>query len=42
MLVENSKNTMELQKRNIDSAFEKWKGEMEQVDDVCIIGVRLI
>ena len=25
----------------IDEAFEAWRGELEQVDDVCVIGVRV-
>ena len=25
----------------IDKTFENWKGELEQLDDVCVIGVRL-
>lgn len=25
----------------IDSVFTKWKGNLEQVDDVCVIGIRL-
>ena len=25
----------------LDNFFEKWKGEYEQVDDVCVIGIRL-
>ena len=25
----------------IDEAFETWKGSFEQVDDVCVIGVRV-
>ena len=25
----------------IDEAFETWKGEYEQLDDVCVIGVRV-
>ncbi|MCD6067524.1 MAG: protein serine/threonine phosphatase [Bacteroidetes bacterium] len=29
------------QSEAIDDAFKKWKGELEQVDDVCIIGIRL-
>lgn len=32
---------MELQKELIDGAFENWKGELEQLDDVCVIGVRV-
>jgi serine phosphatase RsbU (regulator of sigma subunit) len=33
--------TMEKQKEIINETFESWKGSLEQVDDVCIIGVRL-
>ena len=33
--------TMQEQKIALDEAFEKWKGDLEQVDDVCVIGVRL-
>jgi len=29
------------QKKILESQFEKWKGSLEQVDDVCIIGVRV-
>jgi serine phosphatase RsbU (regulator of sigma subunit) len=25
----------------LDEAFEKWRGDMEQIDDVCVIGVRV-
>ena len=25
----------------IDKAFEDWKGDLEQVDDVCVIGIRV-
>ena len=32
---------MEAQRTAIDNAFEKWKGELEQIDDVCVIGVRI-
>jgi ligand-binding sensor domain-containing protein/serine phosphatase RsbU (regulator of sigma subunit) len=32
---------MEEQKLLIDEAFELWRGDIEQVDDVCIIGVRI-
>ena len=27
------------QKEMIDQAFENWRGEMDQIDDVCVIGV---
>ena len=29
------------QKDIIDRAFEEWRGDQEQVDDVCVIGVRV-
>ncbi len=32
---------MEEQRLLIDSTFEVWRGELEQIDDVCIIGVRI-
>ncbi|MFN3916575.1 MAG: PP2C family protein-serine/threonine phosphatase [Flavobacteriales bacterium] len=33
--------TMEEQKGFLDQAFEDWRGELEQVDDLCVIGVRI-
>jgi serine phosphatase RsbU (regulator of sigma subunit) len=33
--------TMEEQKTILDNTFENWKNNLEQVDDVCIIGVRI-
>lgn len=33
--------TMEIQKQKLDETFELWRGKLEQVDDVCIIGVRV-
>lgn len=32
---------MEEQRKVILDTFENWKGDLEQVDDICIIGVRL-
>lgn len=32
---------MERQRELIRNAFETWKGHLEQVDDVCVIGVRI-
>ena len=32
---------MDIQKQLLDKEFENWKGNVEQVDDVCIIGVRV-
>ena len=33
--------SMDIQKISIDEAFENWKGSLEQIDDVCVIGVRV-
>jgi tetratricopeptide (TPR) repeat protein len=32
---------MDEQKKLVNGEFENWKGELEQVDDVCVIGVRI-
>lgn len=29
------------QKRVLNDTFEEWKGDLEQIDDVCLIGVRI-
>jgi len=36
-----SKQPVALIKENLKSHFLNWKGDLEQVDDVCVIGVRL-
>lgn len=41
LLISISNETMENQKKKIDEAFENWKGKLEQIDDVCIIGIRV-
>ena len=41
MLLSIRERSMEDQERIIDQTFREWKGSFEQVDDVCIIGVRL-
>lgn len=33
--------TMDEQKAMLEQYFEDWKGNLEQVDDVCVIGVRI-
>ncbi len=40
LLINLQDKTMEEQKRTIDTVFENWKGEFEQIDDVCIMGVK--
>ena len=41
LLLSVQKKTMEEQKIIINESFESWKGSLEQVDDVCVIGVRI-
>jgi serine phosphatase RsbU (regulator of sigma subunit)/Tfp pilus assembly protein PilF len=33
--------SMEEQKAIIDTSFENWRGDLEQIDDVCVIGIRI-
>jgi serine phosphatase RsbU (regulator of sigma subunit) len=33
--------SMEDQKIQIDEVFENWKGDLDQLDDVCVIGVKI-
>lgn len=39
LLVNNSANTALMQKQALELVFNNWKGELEQVDDVCVIGI---
>lgn len=41
MLLSFQSLSMENQRLSILSSFENWKGDLEQVDDVCIIGIRI-
>lgn len=41
MLKNNSPLPMSTQEDLLEATFEEWKGEMEQVDDVCIMGIRI-
>jgi serine phosphatase RsbU (regulator of sigma subunit) len=36
-----SSKSMAEQYTALNSFFEEWKGDLEQVDDVCVIGIRL-
>lgn len=40
LLISNSATTLKDQSLKLQMAFEKWKGDLEQVDDVCIVGIR--
>jgi tetratricopeptide (TPR) repeat protein/serine phosphatase RsbU (regulator of sigma subunit) len=41
LILQHSEKSMSSQKDILDHTFKTWKGRLEQVDDVCIIGVRL-
>ncbi|MGE0567598.1 MAG: tetratricopeptide repeat protein, partial [Bacteroidia bacterium] len=41
MLVTNSEKSMQEQLTILSENFERWKGTLEQIDDVCVIGVRI-
>jgi serine phosphatase RsbU (regulator of sigma subunit)/TPR repeat protein len=41
LLLSIQEKNMEDQKTIINKTFETWKGELEQIDDICIIGVRV-
>lgn len=41
LLLENFEASMEEQKLILDKAFHDWKGSLEQIDDVCVMGVKI-
>jgi serine phosphatase RsbU (regulator of sigma subunit) len=41
ILSKNSNSTLKDQKEILNASFSNWKGNLEQVDDVCIIGIRI-
>jgi serine phosphatase RsbU (regulator of sigma subunit)/tetratricopeptide (TPR) repeat protein len=41
LLLQNVNKPMPEQLKIVDEAFNHWKGNLEQIDDVCLIGVRL-
>lgn len=40
-LIKVANQSMEQQKAHLNSFFENWMGDNEQIDDVCVIGIRL-
>lgn len=40
-LFANSTKSMSEQKRILHETFESWKGNLEQVDDVCVLGIKI-
>lgn len=41
LLLSINKESMERQKVLLDDAFKDWRGELDQLDDICVIGVRV-
>lgn len=41
MFLELSDKSLSTQKQHFLSTFESWKGDLEQIDDVCLLGVRI-
>ena len=41
LLIEISDKPVNEQREILDSTFENWKGNLEQIDDVCVFGIRL-
>ncbi len=41
LLLSIAKETPEQQKNILRQRFEEWKGDLEQLDDVCVVGIRI-
>lgn len=41
LLLENINKPMKQQKEILDKTFEDWKGELEQIDDVLVLGIKI-
>ena len=41
VLIANSEKTMLEQRQALENTYNNWKGDLEQVDDVCVIGIRV-
>lgn len=41
LLLRNHNKPMELQKEILENTFEDWKGDMDQIDDVLVMGLRV-
>ncbi|MEX1002886.1 MAG: PP2C family protein-serine/threonine phosphatase [Crocinitomicaceae bacterium] len=41
LILEHRQESMSKQQEILSNEFQRWKGDLEQVDDVCVIGVRL-
>ncbi|MDP2387340.1 MAG: tetratricopeptide repeat protein [Bacteroidota bacterium] len=41
LIINMNSEELSAQREKLHTAFESWRGDLEQVDDVCIIGIRL-
>ncbi len=41
LLVNNSENNLNALKQELEKAHIEWRGDLEQIDDVCLIGIRI-
>ena len=41
ILIKNANQSMDEQRKILDTTFENWKGDLEQVDDVLVVGVKI-
>ncbi len=41
LLLSNVDNSMPRQKEVLDSTISNWQGNLEQIDDVCVLGIRI-
>lgn len=41
MLIRNCREDLAVQMARINEGFESWRGELEQIDDVCVMGIRI-
>ena len=41
LLLDFQSESMEKQNKIVESTFEKWKGQFEQIDDVCLLGFKI-
>ena len=41
LLLKNKSKSIEQQGEILDETFEAWRGKLEQVDDICVIGIKI-
>ena len=41
LLLSFQEESMDKQKELLENAFDSWRGGIEQIDDICVIGVRI-